>query len=115
MIKPRSFSSYFVTGPGVGAYLYEMGGFMLPFLVVGAISIFLSLTLIVTIPNLGPPEPEDVALISDPTQVQLRYFTFQLIHIHNKGVNFVNKFWRLKCQFCRSLNAKNFYFLFAIA
>ena len=60
-------------GPGVGAWLYEMGGFMLPFLVVGAISIILSLTLIVTIPDLGPPEEEEEVLIQDPTEVQLRY------------------------------------------
>ena len=63
----------FNTGPGVGAWLYEMGGFMLPFLIVGAISIILSLTLIVTIPNLGPPEEEEEPLIQDPTDVQLRY------------------------------------------
>ena len=57
----------------MGAWLYEMGGFMLPFLIVGAISIILSLTLIVTIPNLGPPEEEEEPLIQDPTDVQLRY------------------------------------------
>ena len=66
-------SNNFNIGPGVGAWLYEMGGFMLPFLIVGAISIILSLTLIVTIPNLGPPEEEEEPLIQDPTDVQLRY------------------------------------------
>ena len=41
------------SGPAVGAALYDAGGFMLPFLVVGAISTVLSLTLLVTIPNMG--------------------------------------------------------------
>ena len=31
------------------------------------------------------------------------------------GVNFINKFWRLKRQFFWCLNAKKFYFLFAIS
>jgi hypothetical protein len=51
-----------------------MGGFMLPFLVVGAISIVLSLSLIVTIPNLGQETPEEVEpLIADASEIQLRF------------------------------------------
>ena len=55
----------YMLGPGVGAWFYEMGGFMLPFLVVGSLSTLLSLLLIVTIPNvagggdtpISPPSP----------------------------------------------------------
>jgi len=43
----------YMLGPGVGAWFYEMGGFMLPFLVVGSLSTILSLLLVVTIPNVG--------------------------------------------------------------
>ena len=43
----------YMLGPGVGAWFYEMGGFMLPFLVVGSLSTLLSLLLIVTIPNVA--------------------------------------------------------------
>jgi hypothetical protein len=51
-----------------------MGGFMLPFLVVGAVSIFLSLCLVITIPDLTHTNDEEVEpLIQDPTEVQLRY------------------------------------------
>ena len=64
---------YFCLGPGVGAWLYEMGGFMLPFLVVGAVSIILSLLLVITIPDLTHAnDDEDEPLIQDPTEVQLR-------------------------------------------
>ena len=42
--------SAWITGPAVGAWLYDAGGFMLPFLVVGSISTTLSVLLIVTIP-----------------------------------------------------------------
>ena len=45
----------YMLGPGVGAWFYEMGGFMLPFLVVGSLSVVLSLLLIVTIPNGDAP------------------------------------------------------------
>ena len=41
-----------LTGPAVGAALYEAGGFMLPFLSVGSVSTLLSFMLIFTIPNL---------------------------------------------------------------
>jgi len=41
----------YMLGPAVGAWLYESGGFMLPFLVVGSISTILSILLTVTIPN----------------------------------------------------------------
>ncbi len=40
-----------LAGPAVGAALYDVGGFMLPFLVVGAVSTALSLCLILTIPT----------------------------------------------------------------
>ena len=51
----------YMLGPGVGAALYEAGGFMLPFLVVGSVSTLLSIALAFTIPNMtqtpsGPPE-----------------------------------------------------------
>jgi len=48
----------YMLGPGVGAWFYEMGGFMLPFLVVGSLSTFLSLLLIVTIPNVSGSESD---------------------------------------------------------
>ena len=43
----------YMLGPGVGAWFYEMGGFMLPFLVVGALSTILSILLIFTIPTVS--------------------------------------------------------------
>ena len=62
-----------IPGPGVGAWFYEIGGFMLPFLVVGAISTVLSMTLVVTIPNLNEAgSGEEESLINNPDQVQLR-------------------------------------------
>jgi len=48
----------YMLGPGVGAWFYEMGGFMLPFLVVGSLSTILSLLLIITIPNVSSEESE---------------------------------------------------------
>ena len=48
----------YMLGPGVGAALYEQGGFMLPFLVVGSISTILSISLAFTIPNLSNASPE---------------------------------------------------------
>ena len=46
---------------------------MLPFLVVGAISTVLSMTLVVTIPNLNEAgSGEEESLINNPDQVQLR-------------------------------------------
>lgn len=73
-IKLSNHINFLFIGPGVGAWLYEMGGFMLPFLVVGAISIVLSLSLIVTIPNLGQETPEEVEpLIADASEIQLRF------------------------------------------
>ena len=43
-------------GPAVGAALYEVGGFLLPFLIVGAVSTILSLSLVLTIPNMTEAE-----------------------------------------------------------
>ena len=46
---------------------------MLPFFVVGAVSIFLSLLLVITIPDLTHANDDEVQpLIQDPTEVQLR-------------------------------------------
>ena len=61
----------YMLGPGVGAALYEEGGFMLPFLVVGSLSTILSITLAFTIPNLGP-EPTNQNNQSDRPLAQLR-------------------------------------------
>eukprot|EP00095_Tigriopus_kingsejongensis_P008420 maker-scaffold1403_size43014-snap-gene-0.10 protein:Tk08420 transcript:maker-scaffold1403_size43014-snap-gene-0.10-mRNA-1 annotation:"chromaffin granule amine transporter" len=62
----------YMLGPAVGAALYEVGGFMFPFILVGAISTTLSLLLIVTIPDVDQgrtneldqplnPDPEDTS------------------------------------------------------
>jgi len=48
----------YMLGPGVGAALFECGGFMLPFLIVGSISTILSVALAFTIPDLSDAEPE---------------------------------------------------------
>ena len=40
----------FALGPAIGAWLYSIGGFFLPFIIVGLISSILSALLIVTIP-----------------------------------------------------------------
>ena len=41
----------YMLGPGVGAALYEVGGFKLPFLLVGGLSTILSILLAFSIPN----------------------------------------------------------------
>ena len=41
----------YMLGPMLGAYLYQVGGFSLPFLVVGLCDIVLSLFLVISIPN----------------------------------------------------------------
>jgi MFS family permease len=42
----------YMLGPAVGAALYEVGGFMLPFFSVGGLSTLLSISLAVSIPDL---------------------------------------------------------------
>jgi len=61
----------YMLGPGVGAALYEQGGFMLPFLVVGSISTILSISLAFTIPNLSNASPE-VELGAEQQQLRMR-------------------------------------------
>jgi len=39
-------------GPGLGALLYEIGGFQLPFLIVGSIGILVGIALIFVIPSI---------------------------------------------------------------
>ena len=39
-------------GPAVGAALYKIGGFKIPFFVIGGLNIVLSIALVVSIPNL---------------------------------------------------------------
>ena len=46
----------YMLGPAVGAALYEVGGFQLPFLVIGAISVVFSVALILTIPRFSDDE-----------------------------------------------------------
>lgn len=69
----------YMLGPGVGAALYEVGGFMLPFLVVGSISTTLSIMLAFTIPDLsqaGPAEEDNTN--AEQTQLRLEKFMTQL-------------------------------------
>ena len=40
-------------GPGIGAIFYEMGGFGLPFFIIGGLNMALSIALVVSIPNLS--------------------------------------------------------------
>ena len=42
----------YMFGPAVGAALYKAGGFMLPFFSIGGLCIIVSISLILTIPNL---------------------------------------------------------------
>ena len=60
----------YMLGPGVGAAIYEAGGFMLPFLVVGSISTILSIILAFTIPDLSTVGNENE---DGPPQTPLRY------------------------------------------
>ena len=56
----------YMLGPGVGAALYEAGGFMLPFLIIGSLSTLFSIALAFTIPDVsdvqeeqqGPPQQQ---------------------------------------------------------
>ena len=59
----------YMLGPGVGAALYECGGFMLPFFVVGSVSTILSIALAFTIPDLSNATSEVENL---PNQQQLQ-------------------------------------------
>ena len=38
-------------GPAVGVFIYELGGFKLPFIVVGLVALVLAITLIILIPG----------------------------------------------------------------
>ena len=58
----------YMLGPGVGAALYQTGGFMLPFLVIGTLSTLFSIALVFTIPDLSS-EPDNQ---TGPTQQQLK-------------------------------------------
>ena len=62
----------YMLGPGVGAALYEAGGFMLPFLIIGSLSTLFSVALAFTIPDLSDQEPEQ----QGPPQAQLKYDFF---------------------------------------
>ena len=46
------YSYIILIGPAVGSFLYEIGGFKLPFMVVGALGILISFGLYLTIPDL---------------------------------------------------------------
>lgn len=62
----------YMLGPGVGAALYEVGGFMLPFLVVGSLSTILSVMLAFTIPDLSQVTSEETESLDAPPQEQLK-------------------------------------------
>ena len=55
-------------GPGVGAALYEAGGFMLPFLIIGSLSTLFSIALAFTIPDVSEVQEEQ----QGPPQQQLK-------------------------------------------
>ena len=59
----------YMLGPGVGAALYEAGGFMLPFLIIGSLSTLFSIALAFSIPDLSDEQPEQ----QGPPQTQLKY------------------------------------------
>ena len=44
----------FITGPALGSFLYTVGGFTLPFFVVGSISLVPSFCLCLVIPDIDP-------------------------------------------------------------
>ena len=60
----------YMMGPVAGAALYEAGGFMLPFLVVGSLSTISSVVLALTIPDLSTVGNKNV---DGPPQTPLRY------------------------------------------
>ena len=66
--------------------MYEAGGFMLPFLVVGSISTVLSIILAFTIPDVSGAEPDEIA----SNQVQLRQVLTWNMSIH--WINRINFF-----------------------
>ncbi len=43
---------FYLIGPALGSFLYTVGGFNLPFFVVGSVSLFLSFCLCLVIPNI---------------------------------------------------------------
>ena len=49
----------YMLGPGVGAALYELGGFKLPFLLVGGVSTILSILLAFSIPDTNESANEE--------------------------------------------------------
>ena len=58
----------YMLGPGVGAALYEAGGFMLPFLIIGSLSTLFSIALAFTIPDVSEVQEEQ----QGPPQQQLK-------------------------------------------
>ena len=44
-------SPNFWLGPAIGAWLYDIGGFFLPFMAVGSVCVMLAVLMIVTIPS----------------------------------------------------------------
>lgn len=74
----------YMLGPGVGAALYEAGGFMLPFLVVGSISTILSILLAFTIPDLSQvtsssDDEESQEQSAAPLQMRVIFSSFSLL------------------------------------
>jgi len=61
----------YMLGPGVGAALYEAGGFMLPFLIIGSLSTLFSIALAFTIPDVSEVQEEQ----QGPPQQQLKMKT----------------------------------------
>ena len=61
----------YMLGPGVGAALYEAGGFMLPFLIIGSLSTLFSIALAFTIPDVSDVQEEQ----QGPPQQQLKMTT----------------------------------------
>ena len=60
----------YMLGPAVGAALYKAGGFMLPFLSIGGLSIVLSIGLCVSIPGLENINQEEVETLAAQDNVE---------------------------------------------
>ena len=85
-----SMPNYFIKGPALGAFLFSLGGFPLPFATVGSIGFIIATLLLVVIPNVMPEprKPSEKSLkLKNVFQVRIgnnsqfhgltKYFFFQ--------------------------------------
>ena len=90
----------YMLGPGLGSVLYELGGFKLPFLAVGSVSIILSLLLVITVPNIGRSSLTNHKNMESHsnhfTEVRIQTYSIKIHYCNNTRI----KTWELQNFYC---------------